>query len=171
MDFISHGLWPVAVFPNARWKWKAALFGILPDVGMFGPLMYLFAQDGIRQIKWIIPFIDKTGLTYLTPSIPDVWMASYFAFHSLVVWLFVVGLFVLIKKRMYWPLIGWGMHILFDMFLHAGRYATQIFFPLSDWSVSSSLGWQDKRVLLLNWIVLLILFGLFALRRLQKKSA
>ncbi len=164
MDFISHALWPVAIFQNARWKWKAALFGILPDVGTFAPLIYLFSQDGLRQVKWIIPFTNRIGIPYLTLTIPDGWMAPYYLLHSMVVWIVVVTVVFFFRKKMYWPLLGWGLHIAFDMFLHSGRYATQILYPLSDWAIDSEVGWQDPWVLAVNWISLLVLLGILFFR-------
>ncbi|MFH2105415.1 MAG: hypothetical protein ABII72_04255, partial [Parcubacteria group bacterium] len=89
MDTLSHALWPVAIFPNKKWRWHAALWGILPDLGTLAPLWYLISQDSIRQIKWIIPFTDRTGIPYLTPEIPDIWMAPYHLLHSFILFLVI----------------------------------------------------------------------------------
>lgn len=164
MDFISHGLWPVAIFQDARWKWKAALFGVFPDLGNIFPLIFLISQDGLRQVKWIIPLSNRAGIPYLTWTIPESWMAPYFILHSLVVWVFIVAVVLTIGRKFYWPLAGWGLHIVFDMFLHGGRYATRILYPFSNWSIDSNIGWQDQWVLALNWFLLLVLLGTLLFR-------
>jgi len=157
MDTISHALWPIAIFPSKKWKWQAALWGILPDLGTFAPLWWLISHDGIRQIKWIIPFTDRSNIPYLTYFVPDIWMAPYHFLHSIIVFFAIAIIVSIITKRIYLPIIGMGLHIILDIFLHSGRYATQFLFPFSDFSIDATYGWQEPPILIINWLLLIII--------------
>ncbi|MFA6042096.1 MAG: hypothetical protein WCV85_03790 [Patescibacteria group bacterium] len=170
MDTLSHALWPAALFPNARWRWVAALWGILSDLGMAGPLLYVISQDGLRQLCWITPgWVCSAAIPHY--NIPDVWMLPYTLLHSFVPWVIVgVGL-SLVFRKLYFPIVGWGLHILLDMTMHDGDYATQIFYPFSSYHPPFLVSWQDSRVLLVNWVLLVALLGVgFFVRKRRRKS-
>ena len=163
MDVLSHALWPYAVTVRKKsWRKWAALWGMLPDIGVQPQVFYLLTQ-GVSN-----PFFSHTDWENVV--IPDPWMISYWVTHSAV----TVGVVALVyfawKRRWPWPLIiGWSSHILLDVFTHVGVYANRPFYPLSDFAINGQ-NWSSPWIFFPNWIALIVIFGILGYRRWRRRA-
>ncbi|MFH0714694.1 MAG: hypothetical protein V1847_03350 [Candidatus Diapherotrites archaeon] len=128
MDTVSHAFWAFFATREKKWKWQSVCFSILPDVPRLFGIAY-----------WVL-----LGLGYhaaLEMSVRSFETIFSIAFHSLV----VVAIFALLWFcfRRAWPigaLVGWLLHIVLDILTHGGD-AQPIFWPLSDFSISSPVSY------------------------------
>src|SRR5882762_7685142 len=128
MDTLSHGLWGGAVFGQKKGVWKWAFFwGMAPDLFSFGPF-FLTHFPTLLQ-RW-------GGLHRLEPPDPRIIPAyvyhAYNVTHSLVIWIAVVAIVAILRRKIPWVLGAWGLHILCDIPTHSTRFfPTPYLWPLN----------------------------------------
>lgn len=153
MDILSHALWTNLIFkelPPQQRLW-AISFGVMPDVVSF-------------SLVTAKHFVQKT-MHFTDPPIsifPHRVFRLYNITHSLVVWL---GVFILLRLAglEWWALafMGWGLHILLDIFTHTGKFfPTPILWPFSRFHFSG-INWSNKWFMLFNYAVLAFLYLVF----------
>ena len=160
MDIFSHGLWANLAFRAGKQTKKLALwggfFGVVPDLFSFG-LDFLFSWTRLGELLGI-PLISgswKLG----TVIIPDYIFALYNIFHSLIVFLVVFFIIWFLRRRIFfWPLAGWGLHILMDIPTHSAQFfPTPFLWPISDYTVNG-ISWGIPTFLLTNWVILISIY-------------
>lgn len=164
MDFISHGLYSVALNKTLNRKlrkskdlWIAFAWGIMPDV-VIGPF---FALGLLNRI--IDPSANWRGY--------DLAAITYPFSHSLIVFGLAFFLISLLKKRFYLPIVGWGFHILMDIPLHPhDTYATPFLFPVSTYIFAHGLSWQNFHIWLSFWMINILWLWLLFKRKPQSSS-
>ncbi|MBS3167176.1 hypothetical protein J4403_03130 [Candidatus Woesearchaeota archaeon] len=156
MDVLAHFLWINALFYKRKKAWLAGLFGILPDVVAFGPMLILYF------------FID--GVKFGKPDyIPGFVQALYNLSHSLVIFLGVIFGIYFLTKKFYWYLTGWGLHILMDIPTHARDFfPTHFLYPLSDVTFNG-YSWGQKDFMVVNWLLLAVVYLMLLIRVRRKK--
>ncbi len=163
MDVFAHALWTHAVHrstllvkgvrPQRRNIWVAVFFGLAPDLFSFG---FLFAT---RIYHWLF----AGGEFFLSGppnpgTVPRYVFESYNYTHSLVIFLAVFGLVWLVRKKPYWLMFGWGMHILFDVFSHSkALFPTPFLFPIADVKVNG-WRWGDPTFMTINYSLLVVTY-------------
>lgn len=167
MDILAHGLWTNAVYraattsknlkPTKKQIWTVIFFGLAPDLFSFGPF---FVWRIFQSV-----FGDKPSLFNGPPdpsTIPHYIYNSYNYTHSLIIFLAIFGLIWLIKKKPYWLMFGWGLHILTDIFSHSTSFfPTPFLFPISDVRVNG-WSWGHPTFMMINYSLLVIIyFGLY----------
>ncbi len=139
------------------WDWTlgaALFFGILPDLASIGlHLIYHILRHGDMGWHAIPPFI--------------------FTLYNLTHSLLIAGVCVLAAALWLrpWaaPMLAWPVHILTDTLTHgAGRFATPIFFPLSDYRFSGVNWWQTPWLARWPALALALLCAGFLAYRLNK---
>jgi hypothetical protein len=153
MDIISHALWTNLIFkevPSAQ-RSIIILFGVMPDFISFS---YLTLRHFIKKT---MHFTDPP----LT-EIPRPVFKLYNITHSLVIWL---GVFLILKVFFldWWAFayLGWGLHIMIDIFTHSADYfPTPILWPFSKFHFSG-INWSNKWFMLFNYAVLTFLYLVF----------
>src|SRR6185436_4595384 len=117
MDTLAHGLWGGAVFGQKKREWKwAFVLGMAPDLLSFGP--FFLTRFGDIASRW-------AHRTFEPPDphiIPAYVYHAYNVTHSLVMWALLFGLVWAWKRRVYWPLAAWALHILCDIPTHSTRF-------------------------------------------------
>lgn len=160
MDTLSHGLWGGIFFGRKLRKdfWVAFLFGVLPDILSFG--IYI-----VGSWAGIFSHPDFSSGRHPDPSmIPSFVQSFYNVTHSLVIFCVVAGVVYLIRKRMYWPMLAWPLHILYDIPTHsADFFPTPFLWPLSDYFFHGT-SWGQPWIFFPNWIALLFCLYWFFLR-------
>ncbi len=168
MDVFAHTFWTNAVFhtkfPHDRKnRYIAAFFGVAPDLVGFTPaVLYMlfsghtfgFSKEAFDSSLWVFKFASE----------------AYNYTHSLVVFAIVFGIVTLIRKgKIYWPMLGWVLHILIDIPTHRGFYETPFLFPLSNYRFSHGISWGHQTFMILNYSLLvatyLYLFIFFRKKR------
>lgn len=160
MDILAHALWTHAVHRsvatakniklNKKSIWIAIFFGIAPDLFSFGPYF-------IREISYHGLKIFSGGPP--DPStIPAYIYNSYNYTHSLLIFLAVFGLIWLIRKKPYWLIFGWGLHILTDVFSHSTSFfPTPFLFPISNFQVNG-WNWHHPVFMAINYSLLVLVY-------------
>lgn len=154
MDILSHGLWAAAPFYRKSRKsfWIAFLFGVLPDLVAFVPHTILMILGPERH-----PLFARPPVSLINPLTFDLYDIT----HSSIVFLAVFALaYFLNKKRPYWLMWGWGLHILADIPTHSIKFfATPFLWPLSDFRVDG-IPWSNPRFIVLNYSALILVYAM-----------
>ncbi len=80
--------------------------------------------------------------------------------HSFAVFGMVMLLLWLWKRRFYFILLGWPLHVLYDIPTHTPEfYPTPLFWPLSDWTFPYGFSWGQPWFIALNYSLLLIVYA------------
>ncbi len=159
MDFFSHAAWAYLLSrAGKKWRteWKEfVFFGVLPDLAFGVPLLLLLAPKALE----IIAKGFETPVFYTVPVIPVLYAVAHSYLAALAV--FVAASAVL--KRIYWPVLGWLLHVSLDAFTHKGSVAVQApLYPLP-FQVEGFVHWNNPFFLAANWLALAMAF--FLLKR------
>lgn len=155
MDVLAHGFWTNVVFyktsqNNKKQRYLTVLFGILPDVVSFTPATLYVLLAG----KNFSPELFFS----------QVWMFKYAAVsynftHSLVIFVLVATLITAMRRwRVWWPIWGWGLHVLIDIPTHKNFYETPFLYPLSDYRFHYGIPWAEPTFMLINYGLLLTIY-------------
>lgn len=91
--------------------------------------------------------------------------------HSLIIFLLIFFLIWLIRKKPWLPLLGWGIHIILDIPSHAiDFFPTPFLFPISKWVFPYGIRWSDPWFMVVNYSILLIIWGSILINRYRKKK-
>jgi hypothetical protein len=155
MDTFSHALWGYGLFGYKRYAALALFFGAMPDLISFGGYMMINLINGTMQVGK--PALD---------SLPA-WVFAHYAFgHSFVICLPIIALVALWRKGIAFAMLAWPFHIVLDFPFHTKAYfATQIFWPISDFSIDG-IAWSHWYIW---WPNVAGIFLLLYYRRRQKK--
>ena len=156
MDILAHGLWTNAVFylkykRDKKQRLLAVLFGVLPDIVSFTPLVIYIIFTGVRfspglfQGQHFWPF--------------DYAVQSYNFTHSAIIFALVMLIITIIRKgKAYWPLWGWGFHIAIDIFTHPNFFSTPFLYPLSNYRNYYAIRWTHPVFMLINYALIVIVY-------------
>lgn len=147
MDILAHGVYSIALNKTADRKvttkreiLTAFLWGIMPDVVAMGPSFLVALSIGSLDHHALWNEYDISGMLYpLT--------------HSLVIFLTIFLAIFLITRKWYLPMLGWGLHILFDIPFHTQAfYPTPFLFPISSYTFPFGFLWRTPEVWISLWI-------------------
>lgn len=165
MDIVSHGLWGSLAFGRTTRRdfWLAFFFGIAPDLFSFGPYAIGTWLGLFPHPNW------RSGEHPDPANIPAFVHQSYDVTHSLVVFLVVFGIVWIVRRRPWWVLGAWGLHILVDIPTHSDAFfPTPLLWPLSDFHVSG-IPWSHPAIFIPNIVSLLFLYGVYFWYRRRSK--
>ncbi len=167
MDVVAHVLWTNAVFyakyaQARKQRYWAAFFGVMPDIAAFAPAFVYMAYgrffDNVTVSNYMTAYINPTGVYAFTAQ-------AYNYTHSLVIAFAVFALVSLIlslrAKRIvaYWPLLGWSLHIVIDIFTHTlDFFPTPFLYPLSDVNNPHGISWAHPTFMAINYFFLIIVY-------------
>lgn len=168
MDIVSHGLWGGVAFgrKNKNNYWLAFLFGVFPDVFSFG-ILFMANILGIGSG----PHYSNGRPDFAL--IPGYVSQLYDITHSLVIFAFVFGVVWFFRKKPFWPLAAWGLHILVDIPSHSlAFFATPFLWPFSGYRFDG-INWGNPIIFIPNVFLLMIsyLTWLFYFIKRRKISA
>lgn len=164
MDTFAHALWTGIAFQRAKQVLWATFFGVAPDLFSFG----LFFMQMIITGQLFFRNFDRTELP--DPSfVPQYVHSLYSVTHSLVIFLIVFGIVWAIRKKPFWELGGWALHILIDIPTHTSRFFPTPFpFPFSSFTVNG-MSWGTPWFMIVNYISLITLYVFIFFRRRHKR--
>ncbi len=167
MDVLSHGLWGGIAFgrKSKQTFWIAFAFGAMPDLLAFGPHMAASVWGALEGAPY-----QPTAPRYGYSNIPPYVFLSYDVTHSLVVFLAAFLLAWLLRRRVFWPMAAWGLHILMDIPSHSLRFfPTPFLWPVSDFAVNG-IPWSRPLVFIPNLLLLGGLYLWFFLTRRKRRD-
>ncbi len=152
MDLFAHLVWSFIIFGKfvpSNQLIQILFFSILPDLIWGIPSFFLFISDRLK---------GKTG--FLMVHEREGWIKSvYYSSHSFVSVFVLFALGSILTKSVYMPLLyGWGLHLLFDMFLHKGTLGNKPLYPLG-YKINGLLHWKSRKFLIVNWAVIAVLLA------------
>lgn len=163
MDIFSHGLYGgLFGMKSKRNYWLAFFFGIAPDLfsfGMFTATIWLGFASGP---DWADGPPDPALIPVYVHRLYDIT-------HSLIVFAAVFGVVWFIRRRPMWEMLGWGLHIIVDVFTHSLRFfPTPFLWPLSDYRFDGK-SWGSPEIFIPNVTILAVIYGYWWWSR-QKKQ-
>ena len=91
--------------------------------------------------------------------------------HSLIVFVAVFGIVWVVRRRVYWPLAAWGLHILVDIPTHAyAFFPTPFLWPVSDFKIDG-MPWSSPYIFIPNVVLLGVLYAWFFIQRRRARIA
>lgn len=183
MDVFAHTLWTNAVFhykyhQQRKMRYLAAFFGVIPDLLGFTPLFVYLILSGRFFGEDRFPFADTSHWSFGFAE------QAYNFTHSLVI--FAVGFiivhfalnFLLSSERrsawqaklspnrdpskigwiVFWPMLGWALHILIDIPTHPDFYSTPFLFPLSGFKNHYGVSWGHPVFMAINYSMLVLVY-------------
>lgn len=152
MDIVSHGLWGGIAFGRrkARDFWTSFLFGIAPDLLSFG----FFTAGTFLGIHDSLSFDQGPPDPSLIPAYVHV---LYGITHSLVVFAAAFGAVWLVRRKPFWPMAAWGLHVIFDIPTHSfAFFPTPFLWPFSQYHING-IPWSHPWVFFPNAIIIVAL--------------
>ena len=165
MDVLSHGLWGGVVFgrENKRAFLCAVAFSVLPDLLSEGVLLLLvlLGAEGMPKFEGRHPNITE---------FPGYAQGFYDFTHSLVAFGLVSAAVCLLLRRIFRPLLAWGLHILIDIPTHSvALFPTPFLWPVSDFKING-IGWASPVILVPDIALLIVVYAIWVVRNAAGKS-
>lgn len=186
MDIFAHALWTAAgakaLSSHRKFveknrgplkAWWAALWGIFPDLFAFGfpfiAMFYLMLTGQADGISWASHhFGFPANLAWIGDLPPKLYNIS----HSFVTFGVVFLIVWAIRRRPYYELLGWALHICIDIPSHAGSfYPTPLFWPLSGWKFLHGVSWANPTYMIINYTALSLTWIYIVVRWIRKRKA
>ncbi|MGB7183522.1 MAG: hypothetical protein WBD34_12365 [Burkholderiaceae bacterium] len=163
MDMLAHGLWGGALVsiayrnrPIARLTLPITIgMAVWPDIAHAVPLVFWWILgDGTWSALVAYAFATPGQEPVLPANVALLSHHFHCLAHSVIVAGTVTLTLWLILRSIWTPLIGWGSHILIDIFTHsADYYAVPILYPLNEWGFDG-IAWNTPWFIGLNYSVL-----------------
>jgi len=158
MDFFAHLAWSYIIFGKfvgLDQLIQILFFSVLPDLIWGIPAFFVFVWSKIKTGKGRLLIHEREG-----------WIRSlYYSSHSFVSIFILFAISSVLTKSIYTPLVyGWGLHLLFDMFLHKGTLGNKPLYPLG-YKIDGLIHWKNKKFLIISWVLIAFLFSVFFLLR------
>jgi membrane-bound metal-dependent hydrolase YbcI (DUF457 family) len=167
MDVLSHGLWGGIAFgrTSRRAFWTAFAFGVAPDLLAFGPHLAGSVWNALGGGSY-----QPTDPAHGYANIPPYVFAAYQVTHSLVVFAAAFLSTWLLRRRPFWPMAAWGLHVLMDIPTHGlSFFPTPFLWPFSDMRIDG-IPWSRPVIFFPNVILLALSYAwYFAIRRRKRK--
>lgn len=169
MDIFSHAFWSGAAYKAISIKTKrpfkiglAAFFGAFPDLFSFS-VPFVWAV-----IKAISGDFSETGFSKpppdnepLSPDSQPVLKLAYGLYnisHSLIIFFAIFAIVWIWRKKPFYEMGGWLIHILIDIPTHSYKFfPTPFLWPVSDLKVNG-FSWGSPWFLTINFIAIIIVF-------------
>lgn len=165
MDIIAHGLWTNAIYKGVQRRKRSVkeiieiiFWSDFPDFFSFGAI---FILNAIRlDFGW-------RGETYYIAHLPKWFYLFHDILYSLPVFVLIFFLIWLIKKRPYWLIGGWFIHILIDIFTHKTFFPPHFLWPFFPNVHLEIISWANPIFMIVNYGLLAIIYTYwhFSLRK------
>jgi len=168
MEILAHSLWAAAVAARGEKALKKrisipwfAFWGVFPDVLAFSLIIGWYAF----RLFWGADVSDLPAPLDVEPIVADrFWIVRFTSYlyligHSAVVFALVFALISVMQRRIIWPMCGWLLHIVIDLFTHSYEiYPSPILFPvlLIDFH---GVWWYAWWLVLLNYAALAVVYA------------
>lgn len=133
----------------------ATFWGIFPDLFAFSIPSFIGIYKIIVGQLPLTAFGDHHGPVAGFNLAHNLYQYS----HSLVIWVVVFFVVWAIFRRPRYELLGWGLHIMIDIFSHSlAFYPTPFLFPISAYHFPYGVAWSSKWFMITNYAALLLVW-------------
>lgn len=149
MTFLEHGLYGGAITyaTNPDLFWIGVLLGMLPDFPWF--IASCFVKSPKRVLQMLI-YRDK----FIHDNPPFVY-TIYFISHSFITAAVLSIILFSIQKELVILALPYAFHILCDIPLHSGPYATRFLYPVSQFRIQGYSQRNHRWILLAQYPVII----------------
>lgn len=167
-DEISHILWTYLALKHPRLKNKKEFLGRrntaatyfftgFPDIGN---LILIFLAFWAMYSNGL-PIVFGHHAETIYPEVYDVFMGTgkniYYIFHSYVTMGVLLGLFYIVSRKIYLPmLLGTGLAITLDVLTHGEGNALKPFYPVFDFKINGLLHWGTWEFYIIEIIIFIV---------------
>ncbi len=157
MDIFAHALWTNAIYKSAQRRTRSLLeiieivfWSDFPDFFSFGIVMVLnFFKYG---------YIWRSR-EYYEAHIPQWLYTLHHILYSLPIF-FVIFLGIWgIRKKIYWPMAGWFIHIVIDIFSHKSFFPPHFLWPFFPNVHLEVISWGNRIFMAVNYSALTLVYG------------
>lgn len=160
MDIFAHALWTNLVRGYTAYKKEiniskfwSIFWGVFPDFFAFTPIFFWSIINRVNLKPEDMEPINKDSL-FIFNFTHNLYNVS----HSLIVFGIIFLIIYLVKKKIYFALFGWPLHILIDIPTHSYRfYPTPFLWPISDFKFGG-ISWGTPWFMFLNYYLILIFY-------------
>ena len=160
MDVVAHGLWAAVI---CRWRgrrqpiarsataWTIGL-AVAPDLVQLTPIVAaaLTTPQGWSSLQAYIHALPHYQ-PVLPPQVEFVVHHLHCTMHSALVAALATLLSWVFLRRFWWPLVGWWMHIVIDVFTHSRDfYSSPVLYPITQRGFDG-WAWNDPWQLTFNY--------------------
>lgn len=173
MDIVAHGLWTGAAVLvlaplrrlSPRLKCATVALAVLPDLVHMLPVT-AWAVSTVSITEWWQYATATPGNEPPMPEWVQLWAHHlHCVLHSAVVAAGVTLAVALRWRVFWWPLFGWWLHIVIDVFTHsADFYPSPVFYPLTYWGFDG-IAWNQPTFLWINYLALAAVWAWLGWRR------
>ncbi len=182
MDIFAHGLWTAALAKISNKLRKnrtptkpivAAFWGVFPDLFAF---THLFSYLILMSLFGGGGFVFFGKPDEVEPPHNGAWVfhlasALYQISHSLIIFVIVFGVVWCIRKKPYYELLGWLLHIIIDIPTHSyDFYPTPLLWPVSSWKFQYGISWGTSWFMKVNYLSLFAVYAYLLIDRFRKKT-
>ncbi|MDE2018860.1 MAG: hypothetical protein KGJ13_00765 [Patescibacteria group bacterium] len=154
MDIFAHALYTNAIYKSAQKRkrtWREIVeivfWGDFPDLVTFAIFgVYWYFKNSLVYVP---------GSEYLVPPYLEFLLPTL---YSIPLFLLIFSVLWLIRGKPYWPVGGWGIHIVIDVFTHSGFYPPQFLWPFSDYHFSG-IAWDTPWFWFVTYTLLVIVYS------------
>jgi hypothetical protein len=175
MDILAHGLWAgaaaVALAPGYRPKrsvWMGFVgLSVVPDLGHMLPVTG-WAIAELSSADWWQYAVASPGQEPPMPETVRLWAHHlHCVLHSALPASLVTALVWCLRGALWWPLLGWWLHIVIDVFTHsAAFFPSPVLYPLTSWGFDG-VPWNHPAFMLANYAALALTWA--CLHRLYRR--
>lgn len=175
MDLPSHVLYTYAaekvflsnyIKNNPEFIFTSLVSVSLPDILESTPfLIYLYINKdkyNLKNIKSVISYAaDITHNRPLEYQKKFSWAAKIsFYTHSFLIYITISILFYLYLLPLFLPfLIGYGLHLITDLFMHNDFFTSRPFYPITNASIPGIFTWyKSRKFIIYNYIILAVIY-------------
>lgn len=157
MDAIFHVLATNLYAKDERWRDEALVFMVLPDLGFLLMIVYLFVY-----LPKDLTVVEAFAL------MPQWLIVLYYSLHSIVVLAIAAAVAWWLRPKLLLAMSAWLFHIVIDIPVHRGSYATRVFYPLLPEASIQGTTWGDPVVLVGGYSLLLAGYAYMSWREKRK---
>lgn len=166
MDIVSHGLWGGTSFGRKSKKnfWTAFFWAVFPDLFSFGIFTISTLSGFEKGPDW------KSGPP--DPSLIPPYVHTLYDFtHSLIPFAIIFFTVWFIRKKPYYLMLGWPLHIIFDIGTHGTEFfPTPFLWPFSSYRFDG-VSWSSPEIFFPNLFFLGFLYvGWLLVHRYKKNN-
>ncbi len=157
MDIFAHGLWTNAIYGGIQKRkrtWREVVeivfWGGVPDFFSFGVLAVydLFSAGYVWR-----------GKAYYLAHTPQWLYSLHRILYSLPLFFLVFFLIWVFRRKAYWPIGGWFMHIVIDIFTHKNFFPPHFLWPFYPSFYAEGVPWSTPIFMIINYAAIAAVYG------------
>ena len=164
MDIVAHALWAGVAVDCVRRRVAVSRSAAITTIAL------AVAPDVLQllpMLGWIAfgkgAFASLSAYSLASPGTEPAMPAAiallthhlHCVAHSAIIALAVTAIGWMASGRLWFPLLGWWLHIVIDVFTHsADYYPSPVFYPITMWGFHG-IAWNEPWFLILNYVALL----------------